>query len=369
LASILINYMANDQPGYAVLIERILGRHFGPEAILRRTIQPNGQVDGNLPSEIDLIIAVVGSHWLIEVTGSASSNYMLNDLAEAFERHVQVIPVLTDNARIPEYSVLPDALRPLVDLRPRLSLCDDAIDSDVARIIDQITRLRPMLRNHLRPKRQLFSSETRRFSLDSTSDCQCSIGVITGDIAKVHDARIWVNGENTKMEMARVNDKSISAIVRFRGGEAIPRELTRRVGDSAPVPAGKCFVTGSGDLLKSNDVRYIIHVAAVEGRPGSGYQQVPDIFGCVDNVLIEAEKLAVQHAGVGSIIFPLLGTGEGGGDVDLTLRNMLDSVIGHLDRNRQTALTDIFFLAYYNVEYDCFIDYVYDNPRLREFDL
>ncbi len=54
------------------------------------------------------------------------------------------------------------------------------------------------------------------------------IGMITGDIVYVEHVDVWVNPENTRMEMARVHEDSVSASIRYHGGKRNARgNLTR----------------------------------------------------------------------------------------------------------------------------------------------
>jgi hypothetical protein len=45
----------------------------------------------------------------------------------------------------------------------------------------------------------------------------CRIGVVSGSIGRVRFADVWVNPENTDMEMPRIREFSISAIIRYGG--------------------------------------------------------------------------------------------------------------------------------------------------------
>ena len=43
--------------------------------------------------------------------------------------------------------------------------------------------------------------------------------VITGDICKRHGIDVWVNSENTNMQMSRFYDKTLSGMIRCEGAE------------------------------------------------------------------------------------------------------------------------------------------------------
>lgn len=161
------------------------------------------------------------------------------------------------------------------------------------------------------------------------------IVLVTGGIQEVVNADALVNSENTHMFMSRPMESTVSGILRAHGSikkdgrvvDAIADELAQKVsGHSLPVPAGSVFVTSAGDLAR-NGVRWIFHVASVEGTPGYGFRPVANISECVVNVLEEASK---PELGVRKIVFPLLGTGTAGGDMKELSGILFDSAISFL---------------------------------------
>ena len=177
------------------------------------------------------------------------------------------------------------------------------------------------------------------------------LGIVTGDVRRVTCAHVWVNPENTAMRMARVEDFSVSAIIRYRGArrdasgavvdDCIADDLERAVAGRRPVPPGTAIVTGSGELARSNGVRAVIHVASVHGEPGEGYRQVRNVGLCVTNALAEAEQLE----GAESILFPLLGAGMGGGAPEPTVTAMLGAAVDRL-ATVDRPLMAVYLLAY-----------------------
>ncbi|MFJ1542250.1 hypothetical protein ACIODS_27300 [Micromonospora chalcea] len=185
------------------------------------------------------------------------------------------------------------------------------------------------------------------------------IGIVSGNLRDVDIADIWVNSENSDMEMSRHNEYSVSAVIRFGGArrdetgrvveDLIADELRQRVAGRRPVSPAAVLTTGPGMLAESNRVRHVIHVAAVQGEPADGYRQVIDVGRCVSNVLAEAERLACNDLEVSSVILPLLGVGVGGGDVSSTVRAMLGASIQHLRRRHHGGagrIRTVFFLAH-----------------------
>jgi hypothetical protein len=127
------------------------------------------------------------------------------------------------------------------------------------------------------------------------------ISVIEGDITNVTEIDVWVNGENTRMEMGRLHDHSVSALIRYFGArrnarghvvdDTIVRELRARLGkfSRAPVEPGTVIVTASGKFWHDNRVRHIFHVAAQHGEPAHGYTTMRGYTRCVHNVLYEMD--------------------------------------------------------------------------------
>jgi hypothetical protein len=178
-----------------------------------------------------------------------------------------------------------------------------------------------------------------------------------GSIHRVRTVDIWVNSENTQMQMARHNDFSVSAIIRYWGArrdatgmvidDLIADELTERVGDRRPVVPGTAIVTGAGELAATNNVRHIIHVASVHGEPGAGFRQVHNIDLCVTNALNRAEEQAEVSSSVRSVLFPLFGTGtaEGAG-VEMTADTVVSAVLDYVTNRPRTPLRAVYVLAY-----------------------
>ena len=107
---------------------------------------------------------------------------------------------------------------------------------------------------------------------------------------------IWVNSENTDMQMDRFYGKSTSATIRYLGAkrdsttgrivqDTIGDELARKLGrDRQGYPATVIQVdpatvipTRAGALEESNNVKWIFHVAAVVGEPREGYRPIQGI--------------------------------------------------------------------------------------------
>jgi O-acetyl-ADP-ribose deacetylase (regulator of RNase III) len=209
-----------------------------------------------------------------------------------------------------------------------------------------------------RPTR-LTTTQVLRHPL--TADPGREIGIITGDLRDVDFVDIWVNSENTDFQMSRFHERSVSGLIRYEGArrdasgrvveDCVADELAARVAGCTPVMPGTAILTGPGKLAERNRVRRIVHVAAVQGEPGSGYQQVRSVARCVGNALALAEaEPADGGPPCRSIVFPLLGAGEARADPATTALTLLTAAYEYLSAERPVAIRAVHFLAFTDAE-------------------
>lgn len=181
------------------------------------------------------------------------------------------------------------------------------------------------------------------------------IGIITGDIQNIDEVDVWVNSENTNMQMARHYERSISGTIRFMGAEKdVAKRVTRDViADELNEIVGKCSVdpgtvipTTAGELTKTNHVKKIFHAASVRGQVGRGYSSIPDIDECVRNALELADSDEMQKAGIRSILFPLMGTGTSRLAAESVARDLIGAAIYHMEENKDSKINKVLFLAF-----------------------
>src|SRR6516162_8334032 len=93
----------------------------------------------------DVLIAVIGRHWLIssEAEGSRRldnpDDFVRLEIATALKRNIWVIPVLVDEASMPHASDLPDELKSLVR-RNAVEVSHTRFSADSERLIDALER-------------------------------------------------------------------------------------------------------------------------------------------------------------------------------------------------------------------------------------
>ncbi|BCL21084.1 macro domain-containing protein [Streptomyces tuirus] len=203
-------------------------------------------------------------------------------------------------------------------------------------------------------------AQSTRYDVPLRGSRRHRIGVVTGNLANVIGIDVWVNSENTRMEMSRVDEPTVSAAIRYHGGrrdgaghlvdDAIAEELADQMDGRQHVSAGQVLVTGSGELLESHQVRKIVHVAAVEGEPGSGYRQVMDLGRCARNILAEVDRLTVAGEPLRSVVLPLLGTGGGNSDLRRTVDTLLAATVSYFEAHPASRIRVLYLLAYTDVQ-------------------
>jgi O-acetyl-ADP-ribose deacetylase (regulator of RNase III) len=228
--------------------------------------------------------------------------------------------------------------------------------------------------------RPIHSTEVYRYRLKGLHHEDVTVGIVTGDIRRIHSIDVWINPENTEMKMARVEEFSISAIIRFEGSvhdgagrttsDLIADELAMKVSGRTPLTPCAVIVTGAGGLLGSNGVRHIVHVAAVQGEPGEGYRQVRGIGRGLLNALGEVDRLNVTDGPLHSVLVPLLGTGVGGGDPQATVSALTGAAVDYLTQEQpsivdgQHRVREVYFLAHTELELALYRNEFDRFPRL-----
>ncbi len=178
------------------------------------------------------------------------------------------------------------------------------------------------------------------------------IGIITGDIQNIKIVDVWVNPENTDLQMARHFDRSISGTIRYLGSERnragrvtndiIANELIKE----GEAKAGVVIPTGSGKLKDSHNVKMIFHAASVEGQMGNGYTPIPDTSMCVRNALNLMDEKEMAKEELHSILFPLMGTGTAKVDPTEAAKKLIDAALAYAVVNPKTKAQKIYFLAF-----------------------
>jgi O-acetyl-ADP-ribose deacetylase (regulator of RNase III) len=187
---------------------------------------------------------------------------------------------------------------------------------------------------------------------------------VGGKLADVRGIPVWVNSENTEMQMSRYYEQTISGTIRYEGAKKRPdgRVLDDLIANDLArwmeshnltnVVPGTVIRTTAGELSEFG-VKFILHVAAVHATPGRGYHPVADLSDCISKVL---RKLDEQRADFqdepASVLIPLLGTGAGGGKVEVVARNLIGTALHYLEHTPKTIIETVWFLAYSDHHWD-----------------
>jgi len=202
-----------------------------------------------------------------------------------------------------------------------------------------------------------------------------AIGVITGDIQNVMGVDVWVNSENTSMQMARPFENSISGIIRYLGAEkdadngqirtdTIVNELAEKMNGKTNVDPAAVLVTTSGEMWKTHQVKFILHAAANYGQVGQGYIPIDYVARCVTNAL-KAPLPKSAHGTVDSILFPLMATRSSRGAVlEDRVKPLFNAAIDYLEKNPQGTFQKVYFLTYTDKEVEVCLDILRADSRL-----
>ena len=182
------------------------------------------------------------------------------------------------------------------------------------------------------------------------------LALVPGGIDNVKFADVWVNSENTNMQMARFFDRSISGVTRYLGAkrnqqgdvteDLIANELAEKLGSSLAVVSGTVLDTGPGELAGTHNVVRILHVAAVVGELNRGYAPVRDIAACASNALTHAEKLAAQGGDISSVVLPLFGAGTAKGSLSTIVSEVLHATVDYLERHPNGPIAVVYVLNF-----------------------
>ncbi|MBE7383283.1 MAG: macro domain-containing protein [Leptolyngbya sp. SIO1E4] len=273
-----------------------------------------------LTSSVTVLIRKKGTHAPFNIQGLRVIDYDPLDLASV------------DKAKLQIASFIQNGLR--------YKLADSPIHQFLANRVRIETRPEPILKTHY-----------YLYPLPSPSNAQLCL--VTGDIQDVRCADIWVNSENSNMQMDRYYDRSISSIIRYLGAmkddagyvieDTIAEELAKKMKTRESVPPGHVLVTSSGELAKTHNVKKIFHAASVVGAIGQGYKTIQNINRCVTNAL---HKMEEDDEALRSILFPLMGTGRGKGELQANASLLLDAAMSYLTAKTQASIETIYFLTY-----------------------
>ena len=202
------------------------------------------------------------------------------------------------------------------------------------------------------------------------------IEIRTGDIHKWKGVDVWVNSENTNMQMARLYDRNLSALIRYYGAkkdindqiieDTIALELNKCMAGKESVDLGTVLATPSGALADTHGVKRIFHIGAVYGIPGQGYRCAIDTINiCIERCLCRMDAEATENGGLKSIAFPMVGTGSGGSDVNRVAHLLINTAVSYFRHNPDTQVEQVIFMAWNTSDLDACLAAIKGQSRLQ----
>lgn len=281
----------------------------------------------SLASSVTVLIRKKGTHAPFNIQGLRVIDYDPLDLASVDKAKRQIASFIQNGLR---YSVTDSPIHQVLENRVRIE-----------------TQPEPIF-------------QTNYYSGQVSSNSDRSICLVTGDIQDVRCADIWVNSENSNMQMDRYYDRSISSIIRYLGAQKddaghvtediIADELLDKMDDKEFVPPGHIVVTSSGKLADTHRVKKIFHAASIVGTIGEGYRPISQLNRCVTNALTKMEDFKDEK--LSSILFPLMGTGKGKGKLQVNAGLLLEAAVSYLKNSPNSLVRNIYFLTYTQEELD-----------------
>ena len=205
----------------------------------------------------------------------------------------------------------------------------------------------------MRSERQLRRLEeaVRPTPIDEGVDSEYEIGdgpprrliVRTGDIRRtIKDSKVAADAvvtlDDTHLQLGLYYEPSVSGILRYIDAEKTPgkrvlhdhayealhAQLTK-LKIELPVVPGAVFFAPTAGLAKYG-VKYLVHVAAMQGQVGEGYHLMDDMVPeCIRNVFERFAEFAAKEK-LKSIFFPMLGAGTTDLELVEVAKRILDAI-------------------------------------------
>jgi O-acetyl-ADP-ribose deacetylase len=149
------------------------------------------------------------------------------------------------------------------------------------------------------------------------------VEVVTGDIADAatHQAEAYVVAANNELWMG----SGVAGALKRVAGDAVEHEAIAQ----APIAVGDAIVTSAGQMPAP--AKILIHAAAM------GFTDRTQIYATAETVSAATQRcleICDEH-GIGSVVFPALGTGVGALEVEECARAMCAAIANHLAAGSQ----------------------------------
>lgn len=149
MSRVFISYRRAEEDGIAHRIHDHLARELGADQVFmdKSGIGPGQVFRDTIARELErcqVMVVVIGKAWQGVQTEKGTSrlhepnDFVRLEIEGALRRGVQVIPVLIDPMRMPTREVLPDSLKPLVDIQHQVLHLNEYFVFDMGRIVEAI---------------------------------------------------------------------------------------------------------------------------------------------------------------------------------------------------------------------------------------
>jgi len=203
------------------------------------------------------------------------------------------------------------------------------------------------------------------------------IGLVTGDRENIKVGDVWVNSENTDMQMDRYYGTSTSATIRYLGAkkhpitgkvveDTIADELAKKMGSEKSVDPATVIPTRAGELQQNNNVKWIFHVASVAGQPREGYRSIERIERCIVGVLKRVDAAEFREDKLTSVLFPVLGTGPAGGDLKEHAERCINAAVDYLESHPNSSVSVAYFYVWSDLVLEVCQRVVASHPGLSK---
>jgi tetratricopeptide (TPR) repeat protein len=228
--NVFINYRRGQTGDFAGRLHDRLGSAFGRKKIFMDVdnIPVGFDFAAYLQSQVaacDAMLSIIGPNWSESKDENGQrrlddpNDFVAIEIAAALARDIPVVPVLTDGARMPKESELPDSLKPLAR-RHAVQVHHDNFGSDAEALVK---KLREAL-DRKRPLRALFL----RWNRKKLMVCGAILVGITGLALIVLNE--WSSPDNSAADNAAANSPTKSILVdRCPNGEAEARRYADEI--------------------------------------------------------------------------------------------------------------------------------------------
>jgi len=145
MSNIFISYRRRDTAPYAGRLCDRLSALFGSESIFMdvQDIRPGQDFTQTIQETLakcHVLIAIIGPNWLpsLRRRGRVQDDFVEDEIVEALKRNITVIPVLVDNAKMPQPGELPTNLQAL-SRHQAVEIRDSRFDDDFSQLTDVLT--------------------------------------------------------------------------------------------------------------------------------------------------------------------------------------------------------------------------------------